>query len=94
MAKHRFPNQVNIISPNTLEVSLRVNKVIEAQDMLDAFNPILRTLAKTLMRIKPGYFRILSDFQLKVNKVRDSKQETGTALHEIVIFKPIREDKV
>jgi hypothetical protein len=68
---------------------MTVNKVLEAEDMLAEFNPILRFLARNVLRMQPGYFRLLSDFKINVVKDGITHKETGTTLHEIVAFKPI-----
>lgn len=86
-AKHQFPKKIIISSPNELEVTLNVKKVLEAQDMLENFNPVLRFVAKNFLRLKPGYFRLISDFELKVIRGRNVTKEAGTTLHEIVIFR-------
>ncbi|MFW9992532.1 MAG: hypothetical protein ACFFD4_10845 [Candidatus Odinarchaeota archaeon] len=91
-AKHHFPRQITINAPGKLGVVLKVRKVLEAQDMLENFNPVLRFLAKNIIRIKPGYFRIVSDFELEVTRDGKTVKEIGTTLHEIVIFKPIQEE--
>lgn len=67
---------------------LSVNKVLEAEDMLNNFNPFLRLIVKNIIGLKPGYFRLVSDFEIDVNHEGVSKKETGTTLHEIVMFKP------
>lgn len=64
-------------------------RVLEAVNTLDAFNPLLRLLAKYIMRIRPGYFRLLSDFTVLVTRDGNTSTETGTTLHEIVIFKKV-----
>lgn len=76
--------------PQELRAELNVNKVLEAQDMLDNFNPALRFIAKNFLRIRPGYFRLVSDFELDVIREGESRQERGTTMHEIVIFKPVK----
>lgn len=91
-AKHQFPGQISINAPEKLAVVLKVKNVLEAQDMLENFNPILRFLAKNIIRIKPGYFRLVSDFELNVTRNGKTVKETGTTLHEIVIMKTIQEE--
>ena len=86
-AKHSFPNRISIKVPNEMEVVLKVDKVLEAEDMLDNFNPVLRFLAKNVLRLKPGYFRLLSNFELDVSHEGQNYKETGSTLHEIVLFK-------
>jgi hypothetical protein len=90
-AKYKFPKKIAIHCPDRLNVLLKMKTILEAQDMLKNFNPILRFVAKNVLRIKPGYFRLLSDFEITVNQDGESLKESGTTLHEIVLFKPVRE---
>lgn len=90
-AKYQFPKRIGISAPGFATITLNMNKIIEAQDMLENFHPVLRLFAKNVLRIKPGYFRLLSDFDLTVHRHGTSASETGTTLHEIVLFKPIKE---
>jgi hypothetical protein len=89
MAKHQFPKRLNIREPSLLNATLNMKKVLEAQDMLENFNPVVRFIAKNILHMKPGYFRLLSDFVLNVTRDGKTTQESGTTLHEIVLFKPV-----
>lgn len=89
-AKHSFPNKLSIRVPGELDTTLVVNRILEAEDMLDNFNVVLRFLAKNLLRLKPGYFRLLSDFTMKVDFQGASYEEKGSTLHEIVAFKQVQ----
>lgn len=86
-AKHSFPHQIAINVPDEMKAVLKVDKVLEAEDMLDNFHPALAFLAKNVLRMKPGYFRLLSNFELQVNNDGTSHKESGSTLHEIVLFK-------
>jgi hypothetical protein len=88
-AKHQVPKRITIREPNLLDVTLNVKEILEAQDMLENFNPALRFIAKYILHLKPGYFRLLSNFTLDVTRDRKTKHETGTTLHEFVLFKPL-----
>ena len=91
-AKYQFPKQITIHVPGALKATLKVNRILEAQDMLENFNPVLRFLAKNILRIKPGYFRLVSDFGLDVMRNGKSVKESGTTLHEIVLFNPVHQE--
>ena len=86
-AKHSFPHRITMEIPDEMKVVLDVEKVLEAEDMLDNFNPILRFFAKHILRLQPGYFRLLSNFEIQVNQNDQEYKETGSTLHEIVLFK-------
>jgi len=87
-AKYPFPKQLSLNAPHELAATLKVSKVLEAQDMLENYHPLLRFIARHILRLKPGYFRLVSDFELEVTHGGKTVQETGTTLHEIVLFKP------
>jgi hypothetical protein len=87
-AKYQFPRKITINAPNEFKATIKVQKVLEAQDMLENYHPVLRFMAKNLLRLKPGYFRLESDSELEVSLGGRVTQETGTTLHEIVLFKP------
>ncbi len=86
-AKHSYPKKIVIRAPGELEVSLSVRDVLESQDMLESFSLPIRLAAKYLLRLRPGYFRLASDFEIKVTREGGTNSETGSALHEIVLFR-------
>jgi hypothetical protein len=86
-AKHSYPKKLTIKVPNQLEANLTVKEVLEAEDMLNNFSPVLRFIAKNVLRLKPGYFRLASDFDINVTRDGKTNLEMGTTLHEIVMFK-------
>lgn len=90
--KYQFPKQITIDAPGAMKATLKMKRILEAQDMLENFSPVLRFLAKNILRIKPGYFRLESDFELEVTQAGKSAKETGTNLHEIVLFKPVQQE--
>jgi hypothetical protein len=87
-AKYSYPRKLVISVPDKLEVNLIAKRVLEAEDMLNNFGVILRFIAKNVLRLKPGYFRLLSDFEIKITREGKTNRETGSTLHEIVLFKP------
>ncbi|MHA2424356.1 MAG: lipocalin-like domain-containing protein [Candidatus Thorarchaeota archaeon] len=88
-AGHSYPNQISIQLPNELDVTLTVDKLFEAENMLDNFGTLLRFVAKNIMRIKPGYFRVHSNFKMKIIHDGTTYEEDGSTLHEIVTFKQL-----
>ena len=87
-AKYGYPRKLIIRVPDVLEVKLAVKRILEAENMLDNFGTILKFIAKYILRLKPGYFRLLSDFEIKITHEGKTNTETGSTLHEIVMFKP------
>ncbi len=88
-AGHSYPRSLTFSIPGKFWMEMRVRRVLEAVNMLNNFGPGLRFLAKYVLRLKPGYFRILSDFKIKITEHAQSQEESGSTLHEIVAFKPI-----
>lgn len=86
-AGHSYPRNVVVRVPNELEVKLSVRNILEAQDMLMNFSLPIRLIAKHLLRLRPGYFRLASSFEVTVTRKGGTSKETGTALHEIVLFR-------
>ena len=93
-AKYQFPRQITIHVPGSLNAVLNVQKILEAQDMLENYHPVLRFIAKNLLKMQPGYFRLNSDFELEVTQKGETVKESGSTLHEIVMFKPAQQDPI
>ena len=55
----------------------------------DNRSPLLRILARYVLRLKPGYFRLLSDFEIELTVGGEPIREQGRTLHELVAFQPI-----
>jgi hypothetical protein len=87
--KHSYPKSLELRAPGEIDVTMKVRKVLEAEDLLLNFKPLLRLLAKYLLRLKPGYFRLLSDFEIELQVGGEPCKEQGSTLHEIVAFQPI-----
>jgi predicted secreted hydrolase len=88
-AGHSFPRTITVTIPDLLDVTLEVAKVLEAESMLNNFNIALRFIAKNILGMKPGYFRLNSHFKLRTMHNGISYEEDGNTLHEIVTFKQL-----
>jgi predicted secreted hydrolase len=88
-AGHVYPKSLRISSPGEIEVAMNVRRVLEAENLLDNFAPLTRFLARYVLRLKPGYFRLLSDFEVELTADGLARRESGDTLHEIVAFQPI-----
>jgi predicted secreted hydrolase len=88
---HSYPKSLQLRAPGEIDVSMKVRSVLEAEDLLVNFKPLLRLLAKYVLRLKPGYFRLLSDFEIELRVGGEPCKEQGSTLHEIVAFRPISE---
>jgi hypothetical protein len=86
-AAYSYPRKVTIRVPNELEVELTVRKVLESQNMLASFGAPLRFIAKNVLRLRPWYFRLESDFVVSASRDATRETEKGTTLHEIVMFR-------
>jgi hypothetical protein len=87
--RHSYPKSLKLRAPGELDVTMKVRRVLEAEDLLENFAPLLRFLAKYVLRLRPGYFRLLSDFEIELMAGGDPRKEHGRTLHELVAFKPI-----
>lgn len=88
-AGHSYPKELSLSVPGELSVTMKARRVLEAEDLLENFGRLLRLVARYVLRLKPGYFRLLSDFEIDLTIGGSSTRERGSTLHEIVAFKPI-----
>ena len=89
-AKHSYPRRITISVPNELEIGLDARRVLEGQDMLENLSLPIRLIARHLLRLRPGYLRLESDFEMDVTRNGIADREKGTAIHEIVMFRSER----
>jgi hypothetical protein len=87
--KHSYPKSLALRAPGEIDVTMKVRGVLEAEDLLVNFKPLLRLLARYVLRLKPGYFRLLSDFEIELMAGGEPVKEQGRTLHEIVAFQPL-----
>jgi hypothetical protein len=86
---HSYPKSLTLRAPGELDVTMKVRRALEAVDLLENVAPLMRFLARYVLRLRPGYFRLLSDFEMELRVGGDSRKEHGRTLHELVAFKPI-----
>jgi hypothetical protein len=87
-AANEYPNKLTFKIPNELETTLEVQEIIDSGNVLEYFgiNPVIVFIVKYLLRLRPGYFRFHSNFDLKTTYKGASYQEKGDTLHEMVIL--------
>ncbi len=87
-AANKYPKSLTFKMPNQLETTLDVQEIIDSGNILELFNinSIIRFIVKYLLRLKPGYFRFNSKFNLNVDYEGKSYKEQGNTLHEMVIL--------
>jgi hypothetical protein len=86
-AGNNYPKTLKFKISGQNEITLNVEEVIDAENLLFEFNPILRFIAKYILRLTPGYFRLKSNFEMDMSYHGVSYKETGNTLHEMVIVK-------
>jgi len=86
-AKNNYPLSLEFELPNQNKITLKVENIIDSDNMLSDFNPILRFLAKNVLKLNPGYFRLNSKFEINFDYNGNSFKEKGNTLHEMVILK-------
>jgi hypothetical protein len=86
-ANREHPTWLRIRVPDRLDLRLDVERIIDAQDLLDEV-PVARSrLVKPLVHRlvgRPGYFRFDSRFTLTVVEDGGEVHRTGSTLHEMV----------
>lgn len=84
-----YPTWVRLEVPGRLDLRLDVERIIDAQDLLDEV-PVVRTRpVKALVHklVRPGYFRFDSRFELTVIEDGQEIRRTGRTLHEMVALR-------
>jgi predicted secreted hydrolase len=87
IAGNKYPKTLVFKLSEQQMIFLDVQKVIDADNLLFELNPIVRFLAKYLLRLKPGYFRLKSKFLIDFVYDGNTYKEQGDTLHEMVIVK-------
>lgn len=86
-ANREHPTWLRIRVPDRLDLRLDVERIIDAQDLLDEV-PVARSrLVKPLVHRlvgRPGYFRFDSRFELTVIEDGVEVRRSGSTLHEMV----------
>ncbi|MFX1281063.1 MAG: hypothetical protein ACFFA3_17060 [Promethearchaeota archaeon] len=86
-ADNEYPKSLVFSFGNGNKITIEVQEIIDADNLLFELGIISRFLVKNLLRKKPGYFRLNSKFQLNLQFEGKSNIEKGTTLHEMVIAK-------
>ncbi|MFX1453519.1 MAG: lipocalin-like domain-containing protein [Promethearchaeota archaeon] len=86
-ANNKYPKSLKFIIEDQLQISLNVENIIDADNLLYGMNPVLRFIVKYLLRLKPGYFRLNSKFIIDFQYEGTMYKENGNCLHEIVVSK-------
>ena len=86
-AGNKYTNSLTFKLSDRQLIILNVQKIIDADNLLFELSPVLRFLAKNLLRIKPGYFRLKSEYLIDFLHNGDNFKEKGDTLHEMVIVK-------
>ncbi|MFX0057642.1 MAG: lipocalin-like domain-containing protein [Candidatus Hodarchaeota archaeon] len=86
-AANLYPKTLLFNLPDQNELVLEVEEIIDADQLLSDFNPLIRFLAKNILKVNPGYFRFNSKFQIKMTQNSTLYQDKGNTLHEMVIVK-------
>ena len=86
-AGNKYTNSLTFKISDRQTISLNVQSIVDADNLLFELSPILRFLAKNILRIKPGYFRLKSEYLIDFLHNGDTYKEKGDTLHEMVIVK-------
>ncbi|MBD3192494.1 MAG: hypothetical protein GF308_17780 [Candidatus Heimdallarchaeota archaeon] len=82
-----YPGHLTLNLANHLQMTLTVEKILDAENLLADRNPIIQFLAKHLLNLHLGYFRFTSHYELTVSLDDENYHGHGTTLHEMVILK-------
>jgi hypothetical protein len=86
-AENNYPQILKFKIPERQEIVFSVQNIIDSGNLLFELSPLLRFIAKNLLKLKPSYFRFNSKFEVNINYEGKTYREQGTTLHEMVIVK-------
>ena len=87
VVNNSYPRILKFSKGNQMNITLKVQEIIDGDNLLFELSPILRFAVKYLLRLKPGYFRLKSKFNIEIKLDGESYKEQGTTLHEMVVAK-------
>ena len=82
-----FPRQLELKHDNKLKTKLKVQKIIDSDNLLQVLNPVIRFVANKILKRNPSYFRFNSRFEIDIDIFKSKGSEKGETLHEMVILK-------
>ena len=86
-ANNKYPKMLKFNISEQQNITLKVEKIIDADNLLFEMGPLLRFVVKRVLRLKPGYFRLNSKFDIDFQWEGKNYNEKGNLLHEMVISK-------
>ena len=86
-AGNEYPKLLAFKYSDELKITMNVERIVDSDNLLTNFNPVLRFLAKHLLKLSPGYFRFFSKFDIDIVHEGKSYKEQGDMLHEMVIMR-------
>ncbi len=86
-ANNKYPRVLKFKISDQQHVSLEVKNIIDADNLLFEMGPILRFIVRRILKLKPGYFRLNSEFNIDFHYEGKTYKEKGNTLHEMVIAK-------
>ncbi|MGL4305445.1 MAG: lipocalin-like domain-containing protein [Mycobacteriaceae bacterium] len=90
VANREYPSWLRLAVPGTVDLTLRVKKIVHAHDFLSDIPIVGSRFVKPLANRalgRPGYFRFSSDFELAVTLEGKVEKRAGTTLHEMVALR-------
>lgn len=82
-----YPKQLLFQLSDNNVVKLNVQEIIDSDNLLFELNPVVRFIAKNIIKVNPSYFRFFSKFEMNLNLEGKKFEEKGTTFHEMVILK-------
>ncbi|MFX1275588.1 MAG: lipocalin-like domain-containing protein [Promethearchaeota archaeon] len=84
---NHYPKILKFNISEKQKVKLEVQEIIDADNLLFELGPVLRFIVKNILKLKPGYFRLKSKFNVNIQHNGEIYKEEGNTLHEMVIAK-------
>jgi len=85
-ANNKYPKSLTFKFAENQTITMKVERIVDADNLLNEFGPLVRFIGKHLLRLKPGYFRFNSKVEFDMVIEGESFKEKGDMLHEQIIL--------
>jgi len=84
-ANNKYPKSMTFIFSEKQKITMKVERIVDADNLLNDFGAVIRFLGKHVLGLKPGYFRFNSKVEFDMEIEGETFKEKGDMLHEMII---------
>ncbi len=85
-AGNKYPHAMTFKFSENQKITMNVERIVDADNLLNDFGAAVRFIGKNLLGLKPGYFRFNSKVEFDMEIAGETYKEKGDMLHEMIII--------